>query len=93
MSNAADRYDATLSCRTKGRYDTESDALGVAARVFEKRGHWLRAYECTDGCGGWHLTHKGALPPANANWRPPAKSQRQLARERNKRRDRRRRRF
>ena len=73
------------SCRLKHRYGSEADANAVAAKCFARRGTWLRAYQC-DECGGWHLTHTDALPPANANWRPPAKSQRQIARERRGRR-------
>lgn len=84
-------FDSYKSCRSKNRYATEQIALAAAARAYELRGHWLRAYPC-EQCGGYHLTHKGALPPANANWRPPAKSQRQLAAERRQNRDRRRRR-
>lgn len=80
--------DATRSCRSKHRYGSETEANEVAAQAYQRRGHWLRVYLCdaaTGGCGGYHLTHRGALPPANANWRPPAKSQRQIAWEQKRR--------
>lgn len=90
MTNPA---EIERSCRGKHRYATEKEAHEVAAKCFAARGTWLRAYFCDEagGCGGWHLTHTNALPPANANWRPPAKSQRQIAAERTNARRRRRR--
>ncbi len=71
------------SCYEKARYATEEIAQGVAAACYERRGHWLRVYACEE-CGGFHLTHLGALP-RERNWRPPAKSARQLAWERDQR--------
>ena len=81
--------DPRFSCRDKGRYTTEEIANGVAAEAYRKRGHWLRVYAC-DLCGGYHLTHKGALP--KPGWRPPAPSKHVKAKRRYEERDRRRRR-
>jgi hypothetical protein len=59
--------------------------MAVAADCYAKRGTYLRAYRCdVEGCMfGWHLTHVDALPPPElaTRWRPPAKSQRTIARE------------
>jgi hypothetical protein len=82
--------DVERSCLGKNRYGSEADAHAVATECFRVRGIWLRVYACVE-CGGYHLTKRDAAPPSNANWRPPAKSQRQLARERNQRQRRRRR--
>lgn len=87
----SETHDAETGCVGKHRYPSEQSANEVSAKVWAKRRTWTRAYACPT-CGGYHLTSKQALPPANANWRPPAKSQRLLAKERNDRRDRRRRR-
>lgn len=78
MTNAP---DTLRSCHTKRRYGTEAEAHEVAAARYAISGVWLRAYAC-EHCGGHHLSSRGALPPQNASWRPPAKSQRQLAHER-----------
>lgn len=79
--------DAARSCFGKTRYSDESIANGVAASCYRERGTWLRVYACTE-CGGFHLTKQNAMPPANANWRPPRKSERQhrIDRERTYRR-------
>lgn len=88
-----DVHAVIRSCSGKNRYDSEQSARRTAAKVYAQRRVWLRAYACTEGCGGYHLTHVDAKPPPiAANLRPPAKSMRQEARERNRRRDRRRRR-
>lgn len=88
-----DIHDVIRSCSGKNRYDSEQHAKRSAASVYEQRRVWLRAYPCDEGCGGWHLTHTAAKPPPiAANLRRPRKSERQLARERNVQRDRRRRR-
>jgi hypothetical protein len=82
------------SCQDKRRYSTEDLALSVAKKCFEARGDSLRVYPCTI-CGGFHLTSKNAAPMMREGWRPPAKSRRDLAYERDrheqKRRGRRRR--
>lgn len=74
-------HDFARSCLGKHRYGAESDAHAVAANAYRKRRTWLRVYIC-ESCGGYHLTKTNALPPQPGRWRPPAKSQRQLARER-----------
>jgi hypothetical protein len=90
QSAVADPYISYRGCRSKNRYATERDANQKAAIAFERRGHWLRAYPCTE-CGGWHLTHQKALP--DTGWRPPARSQEVIRRElRDEQRDWRRRR-
>lgn len=45
------------SCGRKFRYETEADALSMAARCVLKGAPELRAYHCKM-CGGWHLTKK-----------------------------------
>ena len=77
-----------LSCTSKKRYDTEYDAEKVAARVFAIRLTALRVYPCFE-CGGYHLTRRNAERRDTRGWRPPAKSQRAIARERKMRRRRR----
>lgn len=57
-----------LACFSKKAYGTREHAQRVAAECFEKRGHWLRVYQC-ETCNGFHLTHKGALP--KPGWRDP----------------------
>lgn len=83
----ADPAELVHGCLGKGRYSTRDLALAVAADCFRERGHWLRVYECFT-CGGYHLTHKQALP--KPGWREPKRSSRivteDVARARNKRR-------
>lgn len=76
------------SCGTKQRYSTEQLARDTAVRCWHERRVWLRAYACSV-CGGWHLTRDNAPPMMKPGWRPPEKSQCQLAFERKQRRRRR----
>lgn len=86
-----DVYDVIRGCSDKKRYDTERSARATAAKVYEQRGVYLRVYPCTEGCGGYHLTHRDATPPPQiANQRPPRRSMREITRDRNRERNRRR---
>lgn len=90
MTRLHDTYSVMRSCSMKTRYGSEHAANAVAAQVFRDRGVSLRVYLCDEGCGGWHLTKRDAA--VNPSFRPPRKSERQLAYERKKSRRPRRRR-
>jgi hypothetical protein len=66
-------HDPLRACRGKNRYAIEENAYAVAA-IFKRDGTWLRVYACDD-CGGYHLTHRNALPQHN-RWAPPKASRR-----------------
>jgi len=73
--------DAIRSCFNKARYETEEKATRVAVACWYKRQVNLRVY-CCDSCGGFHLTSVAAEERLKPGYRPPAKSNRQLAYER-----------
>ena len=82
MSEDARQIDSARACFGKMRYGSEADALGVAAKRFAESSVLLRVYLCdAPDCGGWHLTSSN-VPDLRPGWRPPAKSRRQIARER-----------
>ena len=83
-----DAYDLAKSCASKNAYPSEDKAREVALDCWRERRVWLRAYACPM-CGMFHLTRSNAAPVMKPGWRPPAKSQRALARERRRRRMRR----
>jgi len=77
------------SCYRKTRYGSLGFAEVVAARVLRERGTSLRAYACKV-CGGAHLTHTGAQPvEPRPGFRPARRPQREIARQRRDRRQRR----
>lgn len=82
-----DAYDLAKSCASKNAYPSEDKAREVALDCWRERGVSLRVYLCD--CGQYHLTRSNAAPVMKPGWRPPAKSQRALARERRRRRHRR----
>lgn len=77
-------------CYYKNRYATAELAQRAADHALADRGTKLRIYLCdgVQGCDGFHLTLQ-AVEPLKPGWRPPRKSQRDIAHERKRARARR----
>lgn len=80
-------FDVSRSCISKSRYPSDELAMQVARRCWDEREVALRSYLC-DKCAGWHLTKRDAVPPPDPKpgWTTARQSQRDVARERDRRR-------